>query len=185
MPLLELFAAEVGFSRAGRDNGRGEYATDIKELLVVCQPRMATSAMGCLPRASSRSRGPDVAAIRRQRELMGDTQRHLLTKSELTVGALAKIERGEANPTWTTPPQEYRQRPRSEACGADRDGRTARALSRQAVVSHLAVKCRIEIGSRSESSPVLARRWAVGRWRWVLRRRRCVQLVFERLERGG
>jgi len=48
---------------------------------------------------------PDPAlaiALRRYRELTGDTQEGLAYKCKLTVGSFAKIERGEMNPTWTT-----------------------------------------------------------------------------------
>jgi len=48
---------------------------------------------------------PDAAlarALRRLREESGDTQEDLAHKAGLTVAAFARIERGHANPTWTT-----------------------------------------------------------------------------------
>jgi transcriptional regulator with XRE-family HTH domain len=48
---------------------------------------------------------PDVAlaaAVRRMRIERGDTQEDLAHRAGLTVAAFARIERGHANPTWTT-----------------------------------------------------------------------------------
>jgi len=42
------------------------------------------------------------AAVRRQRKQRSETQEELAHTSGITVGSLARIERGEANPTWTT-----------------------------------------------------------------------------------
>jgi transcriptional regulator with XRE-family HTH domain len=42
------------------------------------------------------------AAILHQRKRRGETQEQLAHNSGLSVGSLARIERGEANPTWTT-----------------------------------------------------------------------------------
>jgi transcriptional regulator with XRE-family HTH domain len=41
------------------------------------------------------------AALRRLRSERGDTQEDLAHRAGLTVAALARIERGHANPTWT------------------------------------------------------------------------------------
>ncbi len=41
-------------------------------------------------------------AILRQRKRRRETQEQLAHASGLSVGSLARIERGEANPTWTT-----------------------------------------------------------------------------------
>lgn len=48
---------------------------------------------------------PDVAlaqTLRRLRMERGDTQEELAHRAGLTVAAFARIERGTANPTWTT-----------------------------------------------------------------------------------
>ncbi len=48
---------------------------------------------------------PDVAlatTVRRMRVERGDTQEDLAHRAGLTVAAFARIERGHANPTWTT-----------------------------------------------------------------------------------
>jgi len=48
---------------------------------------------------------PDVAlarALRSLRSERGETQEDLAHKAGLTVAAFARIERGHANPTWTT-----------------------------------------------------------------------------------
>jgi transcriptional regulator with XRE-family HTH domain len=42
------------------------------------------------------------ATLRRLRRERGDTQEDLAHRAGLTVAALARIERGHANPTWTT-----------------------------------------------------------------------------------
>jgi transcriptional regulator with XRE-family HTH domain len=42
------------------------------------------------------------ATVRRMRLERGDTQEDLAHKAGLTVAAFARIERGHANPTWTT-----------------------------------------------------------------------------------
>ncbi|HTU78995.1 MAG TPA: helix-turn-helix transcriptional regulator [Solirubrobacteraceae bacterium] len=42
------------------------------------------------------------ATVRRIRVERGDTQEDLAHKAGLTVAAFARIERGHANPTWTT-----------------------------------------------------------------------------------
>ena len=42
------------------------------------------------------------ATLRRMRLERGDTQEDLAHRSALTVAAYARIERGHANPTWTT-----------------------------------------------------------------------------------
>jgi transcriptional regulator with XRE-family HTH domain len=42
------------------------------------------------------------AAVLHQRKHRGETQEQLAHNSGLSVGSLARIERGEANPTWTT-----------------------------------------------------------------------------------
>jgi len=42
------------------------------------------------------------AALRRMRLERGDTQEDLAHRAGLTVAAFARIERGHANPTWTT-----------------------------------------------------------------------------------
>ena len=41
-------------------------------------------------------------ALRRLRQEGGSTQEHLAYKAGLTVAALARIERGQTNPAWTT-----------------------------------------------------------------------------------
>jgi transcriptional regulator with XRE-family HTH domain len=48
---------------------------------------------------------PDVAlarTVRRLRNERGETQEDLAHRAGLTVAAFARIERGHANPTWTT-----------------------------------------------------------------------------------
>jgi transcriptional regulator with XRE-family HTH domain len=48
---------------------------------------------------------PDVAlaaTVRRLRKQRGETQEDLAHRAGLTVAAFARIERGHANPTWTT-----------------------------------------------------------------------------------
>jgi transcriptional regulator with XRE-family HTH domain len=46
---------------------------------------------------------PDLAAaVRHLRQRGGQTQEDLAHHAELTTSALARIERGKANPTWTT-----------------------------------------------------------------------------------
>jgi transcriptional regulator with XRE-family HTH domain len=40
--------------------------------------------------------------LRRRREARGDTQEDLAHSAGLTVGSLARIERGHANPSWAT-----------------------------------------------------------------------------------
>jgi transcriptional regulator with XRE-family HTH domain len=48
---------------------------------------------------------PDLAlasTVRRMRLARGDTQEDLAHRAGLTVAAFARIERGHANPTWTT-----------------------------------------------------------------------------------
>ena len=48
---------------------------------------------------------PDLAlaaTVRRMRIERGDTQEDLAHRAGLTVAAFARIERGHANPTWTT-----------------------------------------------------------------------------------
>jgi transcriptional regulator with XRE-family HTH domain len=50
-------------------------------------------------------RGADpalAAALRAARERTGRSQEAIAHEAGITVGALARIERGEANPTWTT-----------------------------------------------------------------------------------
>ncbi|MGA2454158.1 MAG: helix-turn-helix transcriptional regulator [Solirubrobacteraceae bacterium] len=42
------------------------------------------------------------ATVRRMRIERGDTQEDLAHRAGLTVAAFARIERGHANPTWTT-----------------------------------------------------------------------------------
>jgi transcriptional regulator with XRE-family HTH domain len=42
------------------------------------------------------------AVVRRLRTERGETQEDLAHKAGLTVAAFARIERGDANPTWTT-----------------------------------------------------------------------------------
>jgi transcriptional regulator with XRE-family HTH domain len=42
------------------------------------------------------------ATVRRMRVERGDTQEDLAHRAGLTVAAFARIERGHANPTWTT-----------------------------------------------------------------------------------
>jgi transcriptional regulator with XRE-family HTH domain len=42
------------------------------------------------------------ATVRRMRLERGDTQEDLAHRAGLTVAAFARIERGHANPTWTT-----------------------------------------------------------------------------------
>ncbi len=42
------------------------------------------------------------ATLRRMRVERGDTQEDLAHRAGLTVAAFARIERGHANPTWTT-----------------------------------------------------------------------------------
>jgi transcriptional regulator with XRE-family HTH domain len=42
------------------------------------------------------------ATLRRLRNERGDTQEDLAHRAGLTVAAFARIERGHANPTWTT-----------------------------------------------------------------------------------
>jgi transcriptional regulator with XRE-family HTH domain len=42
------------------------------------------------------------AALRQLRSERGDTQEDLAHRAGLTVAAFARIERGHANPTWTT-----------------------------------------------------------------------------------
>jgi transcriptional regulator with XRE-family HTH domain len=41
-------------------------------------------------------------ALRRLRRASGNTQEHVAYEAGITVAALARIERGEANPRWTT-----------------------------------------------------------------------------------
>jgi transcriptional regulator with XRE-family HTH domain len=53
----------------------------------------------------SAPRQPDAAlaaTVRRMRIERGDTQEDLAHRAGLTVAAFARIERGHANPTWTT-----------------------------------------------------------------------------------
>lgn len=42
------------------------------------------------------------STLRRLRKERGETQEDLAHRAELTVAAFARIERGHANPTWTT-----------------------------------------------------------------------------------
>jgi len=42
------------------------------------------------------------ATLRKMRTERGDTQEDLAHRAGLTVAAVARIERGQANPTWTT-----------------------------------------------------------------------------------
>jgi transcriptional regulator with XRE-family HTH domain len=59
-------------------------------------------------RSAARSRGvdsPDLAlarALRRLRERDGRTQERLAYNAGITTASLARIERGQANPAWTT-----------------------------------------------------------------------------------
>ncbi len=52
--------------------------------------------------ASRRSDLALAATLRRMRIERGDTQEDLSHRAGLTVAAFARIERGHANPTWTT-----------------------------------------------------------------------------------
>jgi len=56
--------------------------------LIVSAPRQVDAALA--------------ATLRRLRAERGDTQEDLAHRAGLTVAAFARIERGHANPTWTT-----------------------------------------------------------------------------------